>query len=72
MLVRFARDGYWFADCPVVWRFDGIQPEISHLQLDELSIDRNSIVYRTQFHIASFQVPIYKKGRSIYQSGSVA
>lgn len=49
VLVRFARDGYCFADCPVVLRFDSIQPEISHLQLafDRLELHRisNTVSY---------------------------
>jgi hypothetical protein len=42
-LVRFAEDGDWFADCPVVLDFDGIQLEVCHTQLDELSIGWNTI-----------------------------
>ena len=42
-LVRFAEDGDWFADCPVVLDFDGIQLEVCHSQLDELSIGWNTI-----------------------------
>ncbi len=42
-LVRFAEDGDWFADCPVVLHFDGIQVEICHWKLDELSIAWNTI-----------------------------
>ncbi|MGW4652645.1 hypothetical protein [Kitasatospora sp. NPDC004289] len=37
-LVRFAEDGDWFADCPVVLDFDGRQVEVCHSQLDLLSI----------------------------------
>ncbi|MGW2402843.1 hypothetical protein ACWCYY_40530 [Kitasatospora sp. NPDC001664] len=37
-LVRFAEDGDWFADCPVVLDFDGHQVEVCHSQLDLLSI----------------------------------
>ncbi|MEU5861660.1 hypothetical protein ABZ815_10840 [Nonomuraea sp. NPDC047529] len=42
-LVRFVEDGDWFADCPVVLHFDGIQAEICHWKLDELSIGWNTI-----------------------------
>jgi hypothetical protein len=42
-LVRFAEDGEWFADAPVVLDFDGVQVEICHWKLDELSIGWNSI-----------------------------
>ena len=31
-------DGDWFADCPVVLDFDGVQVEICHWKFDELSI----------------------------------
>ncbi|WP_189714256.1 hypothetical protein [Streptomyces phaeofaciens] len=36
--MRFVEDGDWFADCPVVPDFDGIQVEVCHWKLDELSI----------------------------------
>ncbi|MER5865132.1 hypothetical protein [Kitasatospora sp. NPDC002040] len=42
-LVRFAEDGDWFADCPVVLDFDGIQVELCHWKLDELSIGWDAI-----------------------------
>ncbi|WP_218183967.1 hypothetical protein [Streptomyces sp. PKU-EA00015] len=42
-LVRFAEDGEWFADCPVVLDFDGIQAELCHWKLDELSIGWDTI-----------------------------
>jgi hypothetical protein len=42
-LVRFADDGEWFADCPVVLDFDGMRVEICHWKLDELSISWNTI-----------------------------
>ncbi|MGW4791932.1 hypothetical protein ACWEPC_05895 [Nonomuraea sp. NPDC004297] len=42
-LVRFIEDGDWYADCPVVLDFDGIQVEISHSKFDELSIGWNTI-----------------------------
>ncbi|MEU8362147.1 hypothetical protein AB0C27_39630 [Nonomuraea sp. NPDC048882] len=42
-LVRFAEDGDWFADCPVVLDFNGVQAEICHWKFDELSIGRNTI-----------------------------
>jgi hypothetical protein len=42
-LVRFAENGEWFADCPVVLDFDGVQVEICHSKLDELSIGWNTI-----------------------------
>ncbi|WTW99974.1 hypothetical protein OG216_44435 [Streptomycetaceae bacterium NBC_01309] len=37
-LVRFAEDGTWYADCPVVLDFEGVQVEVCHSKLDELSI----------------------------------
>ncbi|WP_218956727.1 hypothetical protein [Streptomyces sp. UH6] len=42
-LVRFAEDGDWFADCPVVLDFDGIQVEVCHWKFDELSIGWDTI-----------------------------
>lgn len=42
-LVRFAEDGAWFADCPVVLDFAGVQVEVCHWKLDELSIGWNTI-----------------------------
>ncbi|MEU1146781.1 hypothetical protein ACFYO9_29980 [Streptomyces sp. NPDC005863] len=42
-LVRFVEDGDWYAECPVVLAFDGIQVEVCHWKLDELSIDWNTI-----------------------------
>jgi hypothetical protein len=42
-LVRFADDGKWFADCPVVLDFDGVQVEICHWKLDGLSISWNTM-----------------------------
>ncbi|MEV6201506.1 hypothetical protein AB0M64_16245 [Streptomyces sp. NPDC051771] len=42
-VVRFAEDGGWFADCPVVLDFDGIQVEVCHSKLDELSIGWDTI-----------------------------
>ncbi|MGK8500120.1 hypothetical protein [Nocardia asiatica] len=42
-LVRFVEDGDCFADCPVVLDFDGIQVEVCHWKLDELSIGWNTI-----------------------------
>ncbi|MBB6347251.1 hypothetical protein FHU36_003796 [Nonomuraea muscovyensis] len=42
-IVRFVEDEDWFADCPVVLDFDGVQIEICHWKLDELSISWNSI-----------------------------
>lgn len=42
-LVRFVEDGDWFADCPVVLDFDGVQVEICHWKFDEVSIGWNSI-----------------------------
>ncbi|SEH02579.1 hypothetical protein SAMN05444920_1286 [Nonomuraea solani] len=41
-VVRFAEDGDRYADCPVVLDFDGVQVEICHSKLDELSIGWNS------------------------------
>lgn len=37
-VVRFAGDGEWLADCPVVLDFDGVQVEVCHWKFDELSI----------------------------------
>ncbi|MEU1728533.1 hypothetical protein [Nonomuraea sp. NPDC005692] len=42
-LVRFVEDGDWYADCPVVLDFDGVQVEICHSKFDELSISWNAI-----------------------------
>lgn len=42
-LVRFAEDRDWFADCPVVLDFDGIQVEVCHWKFDELSIGWDTI-----------------------------
>lgn len=42
-IVCFVEDGEWFADCPVVLDFDGVQVEICHWKLDELSISWNTI-----------------------------
>ncbi|MGP4099892.1 hypothetical protein [Nonomuraea sp. KM90] len=42
-LVRFVEDGDWYAECPVVLGFDGVQVEISHSKFDELSIGWNTI-----------------------------
>ncbi|MFJ4478864.1 hypothetical protein ACIQVR_32410 [Streptomyces xanthochromogenes] len=42
-LARFAEDGDWFADCPVVLDFNGIQVEVCHWKLDELSIGWDTI-----------------------------
>lgn len=42
-LVRFAEDGDWFADCPVVLDFDGVQVEVCHWKFDQISIGWDSI-----------------------------
>ncbi|MDT0345868.1 hypothetical protein [Streptomyces litchfieldiae] len=42
-VVRFAEDGDWFSDCPVVLDFDGVQVEVCHGKLDELSIGWDTI-----------------------------
>jgi hypothetical protein len=42
-LVRFAENGEWFADCPVVLDFDGVRLELCHWKFDELSIGWNSV-----------------------------
>ncbi|MER6443675.1 hypothetical protein [Streptomyces venezuelae] len=42
-VVRFAEDDDWFADCPVVLDLDGIQVEVCHWKLDELSIGWDTI-----------------------------
>ncbi|MEU6786199.1 hypothetical protein ABZ912_44000 [Nonomuraea angiospora] len=41
--VRFVEDGDWYAECPVVLNFDGVQAEICHSKFDELSISWNTI-----------------------------
>ncbi|MFG2976381.1 hypothetical protein ACGFYY_25785 [Streptomyces sp. NPDC048331] len=43
-LVRFAEDGDWYADCPVVLDFDGTRVEVCHTKFDELSIGWGTIV----------------------------
>lgn len=42
-LVRFIENDEWFADCPVVLDFDGVQVQICHWKLDELSISWDTI-----------------------------
>ncbi|MFI5527730.1 hypothetical protein ACIA8O_04145 [Kitasatospora sp. NPDC051853] len=42
-VVRFAEDGEWFADCPVVLDFDGVRVEVCHWKFDELSIGWDTI-----------------------------
>ncbi len=42
-IVRFIEDGDWYAECPVVLDFDGVQVEINHSKFDELSISWNTI-----------------------------
>ncbi|MGY1433554.1 hypothetical protein [Streptomyces reniochalinae] len=42
-LVRFAEDGDWYADCPVILDFDGVQLEVCHWKFDELSIGWETI-----------------------------
>lgn len=42
-VVRFVEDGEWFADCPVALDFDGVQVEVCHWKLDELSIGWDTI-----------------------------
>ncbi|MFF4542414.1 hypothetical protein [Streptomyces aureus] len=42
-VVRFIEDGGWFADCPVVLDFAGLQVEVCHAKLDELSIGWDTI-----------------------------
>ncbi|WP_367048717.1 hypothetical protein [Streptomyces sp. Je 1-332] len=42
-VVRFVEDGDWFAECPVVLDFDGIQVEVCHWKFDELSIGWDTI-----------------------------
>ncbi|MFJ3928381.1 hypothetical protein [Streptomyces sp. NPDC090022] len=37
-LVRFAEDGDWVADCPVVFDFDGVKVVVCHTKFDELAI----------------------------------
>jgi hypothetical protein len=42
-VVRFAEDGSWFADCPVVLDFAGERVEICHQKFDDLSITWNAV-----------------------------
>ncbi|MFI2291752.1 hypothetical protein [Streptomyces niveus] len=42
-LVRFVEDGDWFAECPVVLDFDGVQVEVCHSKFDELAIGWDTI-----------------------------
>jgi hypothetical protein len=42
-VVRFVEDGDWYADCPVVLDFEGVQVEICHSQFDLLSIGWDAI-----------------------------
>lgn len=42
-MVRFVEDGEWFADCPVILDFDGIQVEICHWKLNELTVGWDTI-----------------------------
>ncbi|MDT0265847.1 hypothetical protein RM844_06035 [Streptomyces sp. DSM 44915] len=42
-VVRFAEDGEWFADCPVVLDFDGVRVEVCHWGLAELSLGWDTI-----------------------------
>lgn len=42
-LVRFVEDREWYAECPVVLDFDGVQVEVRHRKFDELSIGWNTI-----------------------------
>lgn len=37
------RDDEWFADCPVLFDFDGERVEVNHWKLDEVSLTWNSI-----------------------------
>ncbi|MDT3446512.1 MULTISPECIES: hypothetical protein [unclassified Pseudofrankia] len=41
--MRFVEDGDWFADCPVVLDFDGVQVEVCHYKFDELSVGWDTI-----------------------------
>lgn len=42
-VVKFAEDGDWSADCPVVLTFDNEQIEVCHQKFDDLSITWNTI-----------------------------
>ncbi|WP_236653221.1 hypothetical protein [Streptacidiphilus melanogenes] len=42
-VVRFAEDEDWFAECPVVLDFDGVQVEVCHAQFDQLAIGWDAI-----------------------------
>lgn len=42
-VVRFAENGRWYADCPVVLDFDGLRVEVCHNQFDLVSIGWNTI-----------------------------
>ncbi|MFD7449149.1 hypothetical protein [Kitasatospora sp. NPDC059827] len=52
-VVRFAEDGEWFADCPVVLDFDGVRVEVCHRYLDRLSIGWGTI--DTGAHIVNWE-----------------
>jgi len=42
-VVQFVEDDSWYAECPVVLDFDGVQVEICHQKFDDLSITFNTI-----------------------------
>ncbi|MBL7490716.1 hypothetical protein I6A60_07540 [Frankia sp. AgB1.9] len=42
-VVRYVEDGEWFADCPVVLDFDGVQVDVCHSYLDKLSLGWDTI-----------------------------
>ncbi|WP_243274706.1 hypothetical protein SALCHL_006536 [Streptomyces albus subsp. chlorinus] len=41
--MRFAEDADWFADCPAVRDFDGVQVKMCHSKSDALSTGRDMI-----------------------------
>ena len=48
-LVRFAEDGQWYAECPVVLDFEGVRLEVCHTKLDALSIGWDTIDTTTEY-----------------------
>ncbi|MEU8819193.1 hypothetical protein [Actinoplanes sp. NPDC048796] len=42
-VVRFVEDGDWYAECPVVLDFDGVQVEVCHTKFAELWIGWDTI-----------------------------
>ncbi|MEU3793895.1 hypothetical protein AB0F07_29495 [Streptomyces fructofermentans] len=66
-LVRFAEDGDWFADCPVVLDFDGIQVECCHWKFDELSIGWDTYRHHGNHHrvgVVRVHAPVVSQRRT--------